>query len=88
LFDKCGEPAVWNGSADLMHRNLGRRVEVLVRLPGADEVAEIGQLLDRAFDPDTDAWELDADGVWHRNGGTTHLQEALIERQRRRRLAG
>ncbi|HYH34161.1 MAG TPA: RNA degradosome polyphosphate kinase [Nocardioides sp.] len=84
-FENDGEPEAWIGSADLMHRNLDRRVEVLVRVPGAAEVAELGELLDLAFDPVTEAWELGPDGAWQRRRGDVHLQQALIERQGRRR---
>jgi polyphosphate kinase len=84
-FDNGGDPKAWIGSADLMHRNLDRRVEVLVRLPGDESRAAIGDLLDLAFDADTDAWELASDGAWVRNRGPRHLQESLIEAQRRRR---
>jgi polyphosphate kinase len=84
-FENGGEPQAWIGSADMMHRNLDRRVEVLVRLPDEGSVAEVGELLDLAFDEDTRAWVLDPDGTWHRNHGQRHLQEELIERQRRRR---
>jgi polyphosphate kinase len=72
-----------------MHRNLDRRVEVLVRLPGDELVAEVGELLDTAFDEDVSAWTLTADGEWRRTPGdgveAVHLQEFLIERQSRRR---
>ncbi|CAB4762674.1 unannotated protein [freshwater metagenome] len=84
-FENGGEPQAWIGSADMMHRNLDRRVEVLVRLPATESVAEVGELLDLAFDDRTSAWVLDPDGTWHRNAGEVHLQEELIERQRRRR---
>ena len=84
-FENGGDPQAWIGSADMMHRNLDRRVEVLVRLPDADSVAEVGELLDLAFAEDTTAWLLDSDGGWKRNGGEVHLQEELIERQKRRR---
>ncbi len=50
-----------------------------------DSVAEVGELLDLAFADDTMAWLLDAEGDWKRNGGEVHLQEELIERQKRRR---
>jgi polyphosphate kinase len=77
---------VWIGSADLMHRNLDRRVEVLVQLPGDGNVEQVGSLLDLAFAPDTYAWILGSDGDWAPNQGHVHLQEALIERKRRPRI--
>ena len=77
--------SAWIGSADMMHRNLDRRVEVLVEMPTPELVAEIGGLLDLAFDQDTAAWVLGADGEWKHNSGGLDLQAALIERQRRLR---
>ncbi len=44
-----------------MHRNLDRRVEVLVKLPSPAEVEEVGRLLDLAFDEHTAGWELDSE---------------------------
>ncbi|MCW2795330.1 polyphosphate kinase 1, partial [Nocardioides sp.] len=85
-FENGGEPDAWIGSADLMHRNLDRRVEVLVRLPGQESLDAVGAMLDLAFDEHTNAWVLGPDGEWSRNGGEVHLQECLIEGQRRRRV--
>ena len=85
-FENGGEPESWIGSADMMHRNLDRRVEVLVRLPEASR-DEVRRLLDLAFAPTTQAWELGVDGEWKRNAGTVHLQETLIDHQRRRRTS-
>jgi polyphosphate kinase len=85
-FENGGTPSVWIGSADLMHRNLDRRVEVLVQVPSEANAAQIADLLDVAFADSTYAWELGPDGDWGPNGGTDHLQEVLIERQRRPRI--
>ena len=89
-FENDGSPEAWLGSADLMHRNLDRRVEVLVRLPTDALVEEVGELLDLAFAADTAAWTLGPDGEWRRTPGPdvgepVHLQEFLIDRQRKRR---
>ena len=56
-FGNDGAPEYWIGSADLMHRNLDRRVEVLCEVsdPGCSE--QLRELLDLAFAPDTAAWE-------------------------------
>ena len=88
VFENGGEPVAWIGSADMMHRNLDRRIEVLVRVPGAESVGSIVGLLDVAFAPTTSAWVLQSDGTWQRNDGDLHLQESLIEGQRRRRTTG
>ena len=84
-FENGGEPTAWIGSADMMHRNLDRRVEVLVRLPGDSAREAIRGLLDVAFADTTNAWELQSDATWVRNDEKTHLQESLIEGQKRRR---
>ncbi|WP_166134311.1 RNA degradosome polyphosphate kinase [Nocardioides ochotonae] len=88
LFENGGEPVAWIGSADMMHRNLDRRVEVLVRLPRADAIASVGEIFDLAFAPDASGWELGPDGEWTHNAGSRHLQETLITRRRARRTTG
>src|SRR4029077_11608648 len=83
-FADGGSPTVYIGSADLMHRNLDRRGEVLVRLAREAAVGQVSDLLDLAFDPSTAAWDLKSDGQWKRPdpnpGGVplVDLQEALI----------
>ena len=90
-FENGGDPQVWIGSADLMHRNLDRRVEVLVRVGESRHVDELGSLLDLSFDDGTASWHLLPDGSWERHHRTddgsplTDLQEHLIAAARRRR---
>src|SRR4029077_20003606 len=67
-FENGGEPQAWIGSADLMHRNRDRRVEVLVSLPSPELVGHVGSVLDLAFDRTTGAWLLDSKGEWTHNG--------------------
>jgi polyphosphate kinase len=70
--DSNGSDEVWMGSADLMHRNLDRRVELLIRVTDPGHKAELRNLIDMAMDPGTASWWLDADGVWTRH----HLDES------------
>jgi len=65
-FLNGGDPEVWIGSADLMHRNLDRRVESLVLLKNPEHIAEIDAIFKLAVDPDTSAWHLATDGTWTR----------------------
>ncbi|HYN75125.1 MAG TPA: RNA degradosome polyphosphate kinase [Candidatus Limnocylindria bacterium] len=66
-FANGGDPQVWIGSADLMHRNLDRRVEALVRLADPEHVAEVDDLLDLGFDESTASWHLGPDDTWERH---------------------
>jgi polyphosphate kinase len=70
-FGNAGSPEVWIGSADLMHRNLDRRVEVLVRLGSPTHVQQLSDLIDMAFDPGMSTWHLDSQGGWQR----VHLRD-------------
>jgi polyphosphate kinase len=63
-FLNGGRPEYWIGSADLMHRNLDRRVETLMRLDDSRHVQQIDDLFDRAFSPQTAAWHLRPSGDW------------------------
>lgn len=66
-FEHDGDPQVYIGSADMMHRNLDRRVEALVRVTDPGHVGELLTLFDTAMDDGTNSWRLGADGVWTRH---------------------
>lgn len=68
---------VWIGSADLMHRNLDRRVEALIQINDPEQANYLENLMDRAFCDLTCSWELGGNG-WKRNKGTKDLQSTLI----------
>jgi polyphosphate kinase len=80
-FGGGGHPEYWIGSADLMHRNLDRRVEVLCEVSDPAARAHLHTCLDLAFGPDTSAWELHPDDEWVRSGGPDRvdLQERLMK---------
>ncbi|WP_349829648.1 phospholipase D-like domain-containing protein, partial [Brevibacterium litoralis] len=88
------DPVTYIGSADLMHRNLDRRVEALVRLTDPAHVADVVSLFDLAFDPGTSAFVLGPDGTWNRRvhdeagNRLRDYQSELVTRHRRRTRAG
>jgi polyphosphate kinase len=74
------------GSADLMHRNLDQRVEVVAPVLPEQLRRRLAEILDVCLSDDLLAWQLDPDGTWHRlpatRGVATHtrLQELALHR--------
>lgn len=66
-FGVPGEEEVWIGSADLMHRNLDRRVEALVRISDPDQVEYLANLIRRGVSSKTSSWALKKSGNWKRH---------------------
>lgn len=81
-----GEPATYIGSADLMSRNLNRRVEALVRLDDPRTQQRVHEILDVVLDDDRLAWTLAGDGVWTKRRGPaaidTHARLQQLARGR------
>jgi polyphosphate kinase len=79
------------GSADLMGRNLDRRVEVLVPVRDVELQARLFEVLDLIFEDETNSWELGSDRRWrrvpnvHGRSAQGRLKELARERARRRR---
>ncbi len=71
-FANDGDPQVYIGSADMMHRNLDRRVEALVRLDDPEHIAETDALFDLAMEAGTSSWHLEPDGDWLRHDRDAH----------------
>ncbi len=84
-FANAGDRETWLGSPDLMHRNLDRRVEALVRINPQDSET-IVEVIDLGMSDNTASWHLQPDGEWIRkhedeNGEPLiNYQELLINR--------
>ena len=84
------DDVVYIGSADMMHRNLDRRVEALVQVIDPKHVAALRDLLELGMADTTAAWHLQRDGHWerhHRAGDEPliDLQASLISTYASRR---
>ena len=67
-FENDGDPDVFIGSADMMHRNLDRRVETLVKLVQTDQIQDLRAIMDLGMSGNVATWVLGADGLWSRRG--------------------
>ena len=93
-FGPAGEEdaQIWIGSADMMHRNLDRRVELLVQVTDPGHQRRICRFLDLGMDDRTSSWWLGPDGYWVRHSRDEagnplrDVQETLV-RERRVRIA-
>jgi polyphosphate kinase len=76
---------VWIGSADMMHRNLDRRVEALVRVSDPAHCTRLRELIALGMDDGTSSWWLDSEGDWTRHSRDAagrplrDVQESLIK---------
>ncbi len=84
-FRNGGSDEVLIGSADLMHRNLDRRVETLVQVVDVGSTARLMGLLDLAMGDNVGVWTLGPDGCWNRvvrgaGEPAVDLQRELMQR--------
>jgi polyphosphate kinase len=87
-FRNGGSNEYYIGSADMMHRNLDRRVEALVNVRSAGARKRLEEVLELCLEANTDVWVLGSDGGWsplHPSEGepTIEVQEELMRRARR-----
>ncbi|GAA0900637.1 RNA degradosome polyphosphate kinase [Pseudonocardia zijingensis] len=83
VFHFAAADEYWIGSADMMHRNLDRRVEVLLRVADPRLAAKLGEMFDSCLDPATRCWTLHADGSWEPSpppgAGVSHVRDHQAE---------
>jgi len=80
-FRAGGEDDFWIGSADLMHRNLDRRVETMVRVVDPEARRILDDILERSMSPEIAAWELQPDATFVANKGID-IQGELVRSHR------
>ncbi|KGN36569.1 RNA degradosome polyphosphate kinase [Knoellia subterranea] len=91
LFGTGDDVEAWIGSADMMHRNLDRRVECLVRLEDPRHIADLTSLMGKGMSGDYSHWSLAGDGRWSRHhldaqgAPLPDIQADLIEMHAKRR---
>lgn len=75
-FHNQGNPEFWIGSADLMNRNLDRRIETLVRIDKEEHKKYLNELLDQYWSEDISGWYLNEKTEWFRRIKNPHGEAA------------
>jgi polyphosphate kinase len=94
VFANGGDPAVYIGSADMMHRNLDRRIEVLVKLADPQHVSQVLDHVTGGVSDEVSSWHLGSDGNWSRvatnadGAPLVDIQDDTMHRIARRPKAG
>lgn len=89
-FENAGEPVVFIGSADMMHRNLDRRVEALVRVKHREHIKYLLDMFSNYMSETTSNWHLDSDGKWTRHhldsdgNQLTDVQQMYLDSRRKK----
>jgi polyphosphate kinase len=94
VFGNAGNPSVYIGSADMMHRNLDRRIEVLIKLADPQHVSQVLDHVTRGVSDEVSSWHLGPDGTWTRvaldsvGSPLADIQDETMHRIARRPKAG
>ncbi len=66
MFANAGRPEWYIGSADLMERNLDRRVEVVTPVDDHESRSRLARIIEVMLADDRRSWRLGSDGRWQR----------------------
>jgi len=64
-FHNDGQPEIYIGSADIMERNLNRRIETLFKITQLEHQQQIIEILEKSFDNSIIRWQMDESDHWH-----------------------
>jgi polyphosphate kinase len=77
-FENAGAKEFFIGSADMMHRNLDRRVEALVRITQPDHIKDLEGIFELSMSEDSSNWHLESTGSWSRHQSSRDVQDEIM----------
>ena len=78
-FVNNNDDEYWIGSADLMHRNLDRRIESLMRVDKSQHKDLLQEIFDISLSPSTSSWHQ-IDDNWTRHKESQDIQQLLMQK--------